>query len=113
MLSVKAFDISSVSFIQRADIIFIITWTLLVLNGVCSICHIPYVYVKRILPNVKEYMKIIVVAILIFIVASLPFDAQSALLYINIWCKTLGVFVLFIMPVIIFAFSGVRHEKKK
>lgn len=112
-LSVKAFDISSVSFIQRADIIFIITWTLLVLNGVCGICHIPYVYVKSIFPNAKGMIKILCVCILIFIVASLPFDAQRALGYINIWCKTLGFFVLFIMPIIIFALSGVRHEKKK
>ncbi|MBE7026285.1 MAG: hypothetical protein E7410_01770 [Ruminococcaceae bacterium] len=113
LLSVKAFDISSVSFIQRADIIFIITWTLLVLNGVCGICHIPYVYVKSIFLNVKEKIKILCICILIFAVAAVPYDAQCALWYINIWCKTLGFFVLFVMPTVIFALSGVRHEKKK
>ena len=47
VLAMKTFDLSRSSFIQRADIIFIITWTLLILSAVCSVCYIPFVFIKN------------------------------------------------------------------
>ncbi len=111
-LSMKAFDISRVTFIQRADIIFIITWALLMLCAICLISHIPYAYIKALLPKNKKSLGEIAVCVPVFIIAALLPNMEYAVDYLNILCMTLGIGALFIIPLILFV-AEVRNEKKK
>lgn len=112
-VSMKAFDISRVTFIQRADIIFIITWTLLILPAACCICYIPYVYIRKKLPESKgSPIATTVVCALVFIIANTAKSMADALSYISLLCRTAGVAAVFIIPAILLILSEVRkHEK--
>lgn len=113
VLAMKTFDLSRSSFIQRADIIFIITWTLLILSAVCSVCYIPFVFIKKQTNARARKIGGAVLCVLLFVIAALPADFSGALSAINAVCLTLGLLALFVVPLIILIGSGVRRHEKK
>ncbi len=112
-LSMKAFDISRITFIQRADIIFIITWTTLMLSSLCTLLYIPHTYIKTAFPKTKNALTNSLIGIFIYLVTTIIPDTDRAMQYISIISYTLGVLALFIIPSIIFICSEVKNEKKK
>lgn len=113
VLAMKAFDISYVTFIQRADIIFIITWSLLILSSICCIIYVPYLHAEILFSKKKNTLVRFCMCLLIFIIANIPSDMTHALSLITSLCKYAGIFVIFIIPLIILIFPEVRRHAKK
>ncbi len=113
VLAMKAFDISYVTFIQRADIIFIITWSLLILSSICCVVYIPHMYTKKLFNEKRSTLVRFCMCLLIFLIANIPADMTDALGIIATFCRTFGIFALFIIPLIILIFSEVRRHAKK
>ena len=112
LLSMKAFDISRFTFIQRADIIFIITWTLLLLPASCCICSIPHVYLKRKFGEKSTRTCAYIIAAAVFILANTMSGISQALGCMTALCKTAGTVLVFIFPIIILILSEVRKHGK-
>lgn len=111
VLAMKSFDISKVTFIQRADILFIIVWSFLILCAVCSAVYIPGLYVQRNFAFLPRISKLCLCAV-IFSLSNIPSSMVQALYITNICCRFFGIFAVFIIPIILLAVSEVKkHEK--
>lgn len=111
-LSMKAFDISRITFIQRADIIFIITWTTLMLSTLCILIYIPHTYIKTALPKTKTALTNSLMGIFVYLVTIIIPDTDVAMQYITVISCTLGIIALFIIPSIILICPEVKNENK-
>ena len=113
VVAMKAFDVSYITFIQRADIIFIITWSLLILSSACCIIYIPYSHVKAVFAKKNPVFVRLGMCAVIFLSALIPSDITHALNLISLFCIRAGVFALFIIPSVLLIFSEVRRHEKK
>ena len=112
-LAMKTFDISRSTFIQRADVIFIITWSLLILSTLCCTCYIPFSFVKRFTNGTARRLSGAALCILLFVIALLPADFSTALSAANASCLTFGLAALYVIPLILLIVSGVRRHEKR
>lgn len=113
VLAMKAFDISHITFIQRADIIFIITWSMLILSSSCCFIHIPYLYAKKLVGNGRSRLAGVVVCTITFCISLIPHDMDSALALIGSVGNSFGIFAVFAVPIVMLISSEVlRHAEK-
>lgn len=113
ILAMKAFDISQITFIQRADIIFIVTWSFLILSSISLVVFIPHAHIVKVFDKKHHTLARLFLCILIFLIAVIFGDMDSALYAVSRLCLTYGVFVLFIIPAILLIFTEVRRYEKK
>lgn len=113
VLAMKTFDISRATFIQRSDVIFIVTWTMLILCTICGVCYVPFTFIKTLEKKRQRGGVGVLVSVLLFVIAIVPSDYANALAIINWICPTFGVAALYGIPLILLIASGVRkHEKR-
>lgn len=113
VLAMKAFDISHITFIQRADIIFIITWSMLILSSSCCFMHIPYLYAKKLFGKGRCGAVGAVICAAVFCISLIPHDMDSALALIGKLGNSFGIFTAFVIPAVMLIRSEVlRHAEK-
>jgi hypothetical protein len=102
---------AGVNFLQRADAIYLVVWTMTaVLKTALFIC-ICSGLLEEILPKLRG--KAAITAIIIFLV-SVPFckaRTTIAAVYGNTAIVILQILILFLIPLLVSVFGGVKHEK--
>lgn len=114
VLAMKTFDISRSVFIQQADIVFIAAWALLILSAVCSVCYVPFSWIKeKTSQSAARKAGTASLSAALFIISIIPAEFAAALHLLYIVCLTLGILALFAVPLIILILSEVSRREKK
>ncbi len=101
VLAMKTLSLSALDFFQRGDLIFIFTWTVLMLSAGTLAAHLPYAALRELYPNIKPPWLLVVFFVLYAAAAFIIPSEESALLLLT-YTALLGGSIFFVaLPILL------------
>lgn len=111
VLAMKTLSLSALDFFQRGDLVFIVTWTVLMLSAGTLGAHLPYAALRELCPTTRPVWLWLAFFIVYVITALILPSEESALLLLN-YTALLGGSIFFVaLPMLLLLKRGRTVEK--
>lgn len=102
VLAMKNLRLTKLDFFRRADMIFILTWSVLILSAGSLSAHIPFAALRSLCPRIKN-APILIAFFALYAVVACSIPSEETALHLYIYTSLIGgaVFYILLPPVIL------------